>query len=400
MSSRVVDVELSRERAALWLIALVLFGVFGYVLYRYVGTFVLGLFLYYVTRPIHARFRNRFKSRTLTATLAIVSVAVPVLVLVLWTLVVVIRAFRDFVGTESLDSVVGISFIPDPSTIFETSESTLRTALSDPSGLLNGTLGQGAVALLDTIAGSVAVAVNAGLHLFIVLVIVFFLLRDDYRIAAWARSTIIREGGVFEAFFEAVDRDLMQVYFGNILNAVLTGALGAVTYTVLNFFAPETVSIPEAALFGLLAGVASLIPVVGIKLVWVPLALLLFADAALTDPSALWFPLAFAAVSIVIVDTIPDQVLRPYVSGRSLHIGAVMLAYTFGPLLFGWYGVFLGPLLLVVIIECARHILPALVRDGTEVDEVHEEASLPATTPAPGGINLDAATDVREGTSD
>ncbi|MFC7203053.1 AI-2E family transporter [Haloferax namakaokahaiae] len=403
MSNRVVDTELSRERATLWLIALVLFGVFGYVLFRYIGTFVLGLFLYYVTRPVHARFRSRFESRTLTATLAIVSVAVPVLLLVIWTLVVVIRAIRDFAGTETLDSVIGISFIPDPASILQTSEVTLRTLLSNPSGVLNGALGQSALALLGTIAGSVAIALNAGLHLFIVLVIVFFLLRDDYRIAGWARSTIIREGGVFETFFEAVDRDLMQVYFGNILNAVLTGALGAVTYTVLNFFAPESVSIPEAALFGLLAGVASLIPVVGIKLVWVPLALVLFADAALTDPSALWFPIAFAAVSVVIVDTIPDQVLRPYVSGRSLHIGAVMLAYTFGPLLFGWYGVFLGPLLLVVIVECARHIVPALVGGHDEVvvgvEETADE-SLPKGTPAPGGVNLDAASDVREGADD
>jgi predicted PurR-regulated permease PerM len=200
-----------------------------------------------------------------------------------------------------------------------------------------------------------------GLHLFIVLILVFFLLRDDYRIVAWARSTVVGEGSVLETFLRAVDRDLTNVYFGNILNAVLTGALGALTYTLLNLVAPESVRIPEPALFGLLTGVASLIPVIGIKLVWVPLGVLLAVDAALTDRSALWFPLVFAAVSVVVVDTLPDQFLRPYISGRSLHVGAVMLAYTFGPLMFGWYGVFLGPLLLVVLVEGARYIVPSLV---------------------------------------
>jgi len=44
-----------------------------------------------------------------------------------------------------------------------------------------------------------------------------------------------------------------------------------------------------------------------------------------------WFPTTFAVVSFVVVDTIPDLVLRPYVSGRTLHVRMVMLAYIVGP---------------------------------------------------------------------
>jgi len=79
------------------------------------------------------------------------------------------------------------------------------------------------------------------------------------------------------------------------------------------------------------------------------------------DPTTMWFTAAFVAVSFVIVDTIPDLVLRPYVSGRNLHVGAVMIAYTLGPLLFGWYGIFLGPIILVLVINFARHVLPVLI---------------------------------------
>jgi hypothetical protein len=39
-----------------------------------------------------------------------------------------------------------------------------------------------------------------------------------------------------------------------------------------------------------------------------------------------------------------------------------MIAYIIGPLLFGWYGLFLGPLLLVVLVHFARILLPELVR--------------------------------------
>jgi predicted PurR-regulated permease PerM len=77
-------------------------------------------------------------------------------------------------------------------------------------------------------------------------------------------------------------------------------------------------------------------------------------------------PIAFAALSFVVVDTIPDLILRPYVSGRNLHVGLVMFAYIFGPLLFGWYGIFLGPMLLVFVVHFTRLVLPELI-SGTEI---------------------------------
>ena len=381
MTRRVVDLRLTREQAGLWLLTLAVFTLVVFVTWRYVGTFVLGLFLYYVTRPVHARIGTRVPSRTVSVTLALVSVAIPVLVLVFWTIAVAFRGLRNLLGTDpTTQPIPGIDTIPELSDIITLAESTLPGLLTDPVGLLTNGLGQSLIGVFETLSGSLAIVVNAGLHLFIGLIVLFFLLRDDYRIAAWGRATFVGDGSVIESFLEAVDRDLTQVYFGNILNAILTGALGAVTYSVLNLFAPEMVRIPEPALFGLLTGVGSLVPVIGIKIVWVPLALILLADALLTDPSTLWFVILFAVVSVVVVDTLPDQVLRPYVSGRSLHVGAVMLAYTIGPLLFGWYGVFLGPLLLVVVVECARHVVPALVggeppSEGDSTDDTDALAS-------------------------
>jgi predicted PurR-regulated permease PerM len=191
----------------------------------------------------------------------------------------------------------------------------------------------------------------------------FYLLRDDRRLADWALSTFGDERGIVLAYGSAVDHDLKAVFFGNILNAVLTGTIGVIAYTVLNVFAPvpET-KIPAAGLVGLLAGVASIIPVVGMKLVYVPVAIYMAIVTLLVDPQLLWFVLVFAAVSFVVVDTVPDLVLRPYVSGRSLHVGSVMIAYTFGPLLFGWYGIFLMPMLLVLVFHFARLVLPELVQ--------------------------------------
>jgi hypothetical protein len=118
----------------------------------------------------------------------------------------------------------------------------------------------------------------------------------------------------------------------------------------------------------MLTGAASLIPVVGIKLVWIPMAGWL-AFTSYQGETGFVFVLAFVAVAAVVVDFIPDLVVRPYVSGRDLHLGLVILAYVFGPLVWGWYGLFLGPMVLVLVVHFGRLVLPELVA-GVEIEPV------------------------------
>lgn len=370
-TSALQSVEFSRGRVALWIFALFLLGVLLYVSWRYVGTVVLGLFAYYVTRPVFHRMLNRTSSRTAAVVASLLLVALPVMVLIGWTLIVAVRALRDF-GSDG--GLVQLEDALSPYLDIEASvnelETTVEQIIANPEQLNQLNLGSITADLVDVLSTSAIILLNGALHMFIALVIVFYLLRDGHRIAKWAQDTFLETNGVVEAYLYAVDRDLKNVYFGNILNALFTGLLGAGTYTALNVFSPTGVAIPEAALIGLLAGAASLIPVIGIKLIWVPVGLYLFGLSLFVGPKTLWFPIVFAAVSIVVVDYIPDQLLRPYVSGRSLHVGAVMIAYTLGPILFGWYGIFLGPLVLVVVFEFGRIVFPWLVNPERPIRDV------------------------------
>ena len=362
LGSYLPDGENRRARIALWVITVSLVVILALFAWQFAGTLVLGLFVYYVTRPVFERIHARIANRTLAVVVSLLTVALPVLLLVAWTLIIAVQALADLLDEETMARLEELAGpYVDLSTVFANGEGTLRTLLADPSQL--GSIDPGGLAsgALATILASVGVVAGAALQAFIVLVIAFYLLRDDHRIAAWARRTFAEEGGVVETYLVRSDRELKSVFFGNILNALFTGVLAVVTFLVLNAFAPEIVRIPQPALLGLLVGAASLVPAIGIKLVTVPVGAYLLGRSALLDPATLWFPLAFFLVSFVIVDYIPDQLLRPYVSGRNLHVGAVMLAYLFGPLLFGWYGIFLGPLLLVLVFEFGQVILPWLM---------------------------------------
>lgn len=345
---------------AWWAVAAALFVVLALVVYTYVGTFVLGLFVYYATRRIHRRMRTRVSPPSLAAVVSLLAISTPVLLLLGYTAVVGARELAAVAPdalayTSALEPYMEVEWLRDP-------EQILSLITENPDRLLAFGSAEGIEQAIDAVTTYLGVVVNVLLHLFVALAIGFYLLRDDRKLAGWFRQEFASDGSATAAYLTAVDRNLESIYFGNILFAAANAVVATVVYNALNVFAPGGLAVPVPSLLGLLTGAGSLVPVVGMKVVWVPVALYLVAVAAVTDPALLWFGLLFAGVTFLLVDTVPEILLRPYISGRDLHVGLVLFAYIFGPLLFGWYGLFLGPLIIVLVVEFARIILPELVR--------------------------------------
>ncbi|WP_211311374.1 AI-2E family transporter [Halarchaeum salinum] len=363
--------DVDRARLGWWVIAVVLAGVLAYVVHSFIGTFVFGVFIYYAVRPVYRRLRQRIRPPTLAAMVSLLVFALPALLLLAYATAIGLQEFNAYIAAhpdsfQQLERVLApyvdvASIVRDPQSILASEDAlaTLRGVISAAQGYLG-------------FFGSIA------LHAFVTLIIAFYLLRDDARLASWFHRRFDDAEGVVHLYAKRVDGDFSNIFFGNILNAVITAIIGAISYSLLDYVAPAGVGVPYPALLGVLTGVASLIPVVGIKLVYVPVALLLSVRAATTGPETFWFPALYVAVSFVIVDVVPDLVLRPYVSGRNLHLGMVMLAYIFGPLLFGWYGIFLGPMLLVLVVHFVRLVLPELLA-GVPIES---EAVGPSTATA------------------
>ena len=342
----------------LWLLAgVVLLGAVSYILSSFIGLVVVGLFVYYAARPVYRRLVDRIGHPTVAAGLSIIALVLPAFLLVGYALLIVSRELRRLTnipafGPQQLGLDPGTySRLTDPSFLLSPDGRELIT------GELSGSILQSVVSLAQTATTLGIVAIN----LLAVVVFAFYLLRDDDRLAQWIHTNFDTRETVFEEFLQAVDRDLSSIFFGNILNAIITGTIAVIAYSVLNVFAPTGAAIPAAALVGSLAGAASLIPIVGMKIIYVPVALYMTVRGVLTaGGESLWFVVLFAVVSVIVVDSIPDFLLRPYVSGKNIHIGSLMLAYILGPLFFGWYGLFLMPALLVVVVQFAMVVVPSL----------------------------------------
>ncbi|WP_424017990.1 AI-2E family transporter [Halorientalis pallida] len=333
----------SRAQAAWAAVGLVVGGLVGFVLVSFVGALAVGVFLYYAVRPAYRRIEERLGRSDLSATLALGLVGVPILAVLGYAGLVAVRAVDRFVARTDLSQYrsllspyLDVASLTEPGTLLD---------------LLGGNVGR--------IAGYFGLAVTWSVRLFVAITVAYYLLRDGDRIADWFRATFGGSPGAV-AFAERVDSDLTSVYTGNLLVIGATAAIAVGVYSLLGLVAPPALAISFPVLLGLLTGIFTLVPAVGMKIVWVPYALSLFVRSVQGE-AGLWFPILFVVVTFVVVDFLPDVFVRSYLSSGSLHMGLLVVTYVLASIAFGWYGIFLGPVLLVVAVHFAREVLPALV---------------------------------------
>jgi predicted PurR-regulated permease PerM len=347
---------MDEKRFAIAMFGLAVSVVVGYLAVRFVAALTVSVFLYYSTRRYYDVLgRLRLPARV-RAVVVIASLAVPLLLLISYTVVLLIVEARRFIDQYGVIGVVSenVSWFGGVDQLPELTLQGLVRAYR--AGRLDGLLTfatENATFLTSLVSGFF-------LNLFIVIIVVYYLLVDGHRIREWLLR--FDDDAVIRAYLEAVDGELEAVLFGNLLNVIATSLIAVGAYHGYNLFAPMQAQIPYPALAGVLTGVASLIPVVGMKIVYLPLTGIAAIPILLGGNDAvLVYIVAFLVVAVVVVDTIPDLVLRPLLSGETTHVGLLMLAYTLGPVVLGFYGLFFAPIALVVGLTFADTALPRLL---------------------------------------
>jgi predicted PurR-regulated permease PerM len=175
------------------------------------------------------------------------------------------------------------------------------------------------------------------LNICLMLYLIFFLLRDgNYLLELLIRALPLgdaRERMLFAKFGE-VTRATIK---GNLVIAVIQGTLGGLAFWALG--------IPGALLWGVVMAVMSLIPAIGPAIVWVPVAIYLFA----TGDNVKGFILVAVGAGVI---GLVDNILRPILVGRDTKLpDYIVLLSTLGGLaLFGINGFVIGPLVAALFI--------------------------------------------------
>jgi len=129
------------------------------------------------------------------------------------------------------------------------------------------------------------------------------------------------------------------------------------------------IGVRSPVLWGMIAGLASIVPVVGAFLIWAPVAIAYFLMGAYGQALflVLWSFLVVGAV---------DNFLRPWIIGKrnNLHPMLIALAAIGGTYAFGALGILLGPLLISFAAVLIQEIQPLIPHNKIANGEVEPQS--------------------------
>jgi predicted PurR-regulated permease PerM len=341
------------------ILGLISIALLAYMIFPFLDVIIYGIFIYYVARPMYSNFVRRFKHERVGAFCSLFFIVLPIVLIGIYALgIAYIELSKILIQVE----FGHMDYVNELFKNFKGIASNIK--LEDISTLISQGDTWGLILTLITrFSGIFSKFIGILFKLFLTFAIAYYLLKDGTKLRGWITDTFL--GGTTELtkkFFDEVDSALHKIFFGNILMAVLIALIAAATFSLLNLVAPPQLMIPYPILLGILCGLGIFIPVIGEKLIWIPLAVYLVIQAYLNGIlfMAWWFLLLFLVVVSVVVDFTPDIFLRPYISRKHVHVGAMLLAYIFGIAVFGFLGLFLAPTILIIATNFMKIVLPEL----------------------------------------
>jgi predicted PurR-regulated permease PerM len=212
----------------------------------------------------------------------------------------------------------------------------------------------------NLLQGAIAGMTAAAFELALLLIMLFFFLRDGTQFREQIRAisplTKTQADGVLDSIAKTMRGALASLLFVPIVQ----GALATLGYLV--------VGLPNALLWGGFTTLLAFVPAVGTPLVWVPICVYLFAQGDI------WQGVVLAIYCALVVSSI-DNLLRPmFLRGTArIHPLWSFLSILGGLMSFGALGLLVGPLILSLGVSALRIY---------EMDVLRAQVPPPAPVPA------------------
>ncbi|SFF98770.1 Predicted PurR-regulated permease PerM [Novosphingobium sp. CF614] len=336
---RTFDIEDAGFAALVVLITLA----FAYLLAPYFGAVLWGVVAAIMFQPLTARLAVKLGGRINLATslvlLALVAVFVVPSIMLGISLVNEASSLYGKITSGQIDIGRMLHDLQAalPSTV---RRFIARYGLTDLE-VLRREFGSSITSGLQTVAGRLLTVGQGALSfiaaLGVMLYLSYFLLRDGQRYGDLIRDALPLHPNARDsliAHFLLVVRATMR---GTVVVAIVQGVLGGVLFSLLG--------IEGALIWGVLMGFFSLLPAVGTGIIWVPVAIYLFATGEMAKAAIVTF------CGLFIIGMV-DNVLRPILVGRDTRMPdfVVLIATLSGLELFGLNGFIIGPVIAALFI--------------------------------------------------
>lgn len=320
-------------------------------------------------QPVHGRFRLLIRRENASAAASTaLTTLVGILPLVMVGLAIVREAaqgYRQVAGEfrRGADPAATVNQLPVLGPALMWVQAQLQQRGIDLDSISSDLIQRVGAWVVGLATGALSNLTSFVLDFVLVIFILFFFFRDGRLILDNLRRIVPLEA-------EAAER--IYLLIGDVVRATITGVVGiALLKGVLVGLAFWVLGIHSPALWGAVGAVASIIPVVGVGLLWVPAAIALWLQG---HPAKALLLTVWGATVLSLL----DNFLYPLLVGNQvrLHTLLVFISALGGIAVFGFLGFILGPVvatLTIALVEVATEYYSGraatLAQAAAEVEE-------------------------------
>ncbi|MBM7037819.1 AI-2E family transporter [Vibrio sp. 188UL20-2] len=315
-----------------------------FLLEPYINSIVMAFIISLLINPIHEWIESKMPKYRNTA--AVLSCLVLIFIIVMPALTVVAaiaqqgvvftQGLFDWVGSGGVNTafesdmvVKGLAFINQYSPFDAITVESITVKITEFASTLGSTL----LTISTKILGD---ATSFLMDFFLMLFVLFFLLRDNDKIISTMRHILPFSRSQEDRLLGEIENVSKSAVLGSFLTAIAQGLAGGFAMWLAGF---------PGLFWGTMMGFASFIPVVGTALIWVPATIYLFVTGDTT-----WA--IFLGIWCVLVVGSIDNILRPLLMQGSAGMNTIMIFFSLlgGINLFGLLGLIYGPLIFAISI--------------------------------------------------
>lgn len=195
--------------------------------------------------------------------------------------------------------------------------------------------------IVDRLGGIFSGTLDLVVKFALSIVALFYFLRDgdQFKKQIIALSPLSDDKDKFIS--DSLKASINSVLMGSLAVALVQGVLSGIGFALFN--------VPNATLWGTVAGVAALVPGIGTALVWIPAVIYLFFYGS----TGIW--IAQLVWSVVLVGLI-DNFLAPFIINKGVNIHPLLILFSIlgGLQFFGAEGFLLGPIVVGLLFALIR----------------------------------------------
>ncbi len=291
-----------------------------------------GLILAYLFYPVFDKIKKKAKNETFSALVTIlISLIIIILPFVLLSSILAAESVSLYEQVQETDLIGGLKDYMaskgfSSESFFE--DLNIQSSLQD-------LVKSSALYLTKSIKSVVSFFSNFILNLFVVFIVMFFAMLDKGKFIEFIESFFPFSKENRKELRERCTSVIKTVVYGLGLIALIQGTIGAIGFLIFG--------IKGAALWGLVMGLCSIVPLLGTALIWAPAGIYLLVTESVAAGVGL---LAYGAVVISYSDNITRMKL--FSSLGKIHPLITFFGILIGVPYFGILGFILGPLLLAL----------------------------------------------------